>query len=152
MKYLVVSDSHGLQDELMELLNRHPDMDGYIHCGDSELPDVYLSNYTAVIGNNDYNGLPAQIITSVGNELALIVHSHRQGFFDRNEQLAYIAKSNDCKYVFYGHTHIYADVTLNGVRVMNPGSLLHCRDGRGRTYAIFEIDENNNSTFTLMNY
>lgn len=152
MKYLVVSDSHGLQEELASLIERHPDMNGYIHCGDSELPEMFLSNFHAVLGNNDYNGLPAQIIVNVGNELALVVHSHRQGYFDRNEQLAYIAKNAGCKYVFYGHTHIYADVTLNGVRIMNPGSLLHSRDGRGKTYAIFEIDENNKSSFTLLNY
>lgn len=152
MKYLVVSDSHGLQEELSELLKRHPDMDGYIHCGDSELPAYFLSNYMAVIGNNDYNGLPAQIIMNVGKEKALIVHSHRQGFFDRNEQLAYLAKSNGCKFVFYGHTHVFADMVLNGVRIMNPGSVWRCRDGRGSTYGIFEINESGESSFAFMKY
>lgn len=38
MKLLIVSDSHGLQEELLTIRERHADVDKMIHCGDSELP------------------------------------------------------------------------------------------------------------------
>ena len=53
MRIVVVSDSHGYREPIDLLLKRYPDAVYYIHCGDSELPPVYLNNYNAVKGNND---------------------------------------------------------------------------------------------------
>lgn len=148
MKYLIVSDSHGLDYELDDLLSEYKHFDGYIHCGDSELPKQYLSNFAAVIGNNDYNYLPEQIVVNVGNQKALVVHSHRQGIFDTKLKLAALAQEQGASFVFYGHTHVFNDEIVNGVRIMNPGSLWRSRDDSSRSYAIFEIDEDDNCTFT----
>ena len=41
MKYLVVSDSHGMDYELNDLLEMYPNMDGYFHLGDSELSNQW---------------------------------------------------------------------------------------------------------------
>ena len=42
--------------------------------------------------------------------------------------------------VCYGHTHIAADETVDGIRLINPGSLWRSRDGRGPSYALLNID------------
>src|SRR5699024_8369598 len=59
MKYkvVVVSDSHGLKEELQTIQKRH-DADLFIHCGDSELEesDPVLAGYEVVKGNCDWFG------------------------------------------------------------------------------------------------
>ena len=107
-----------------------------------------MSNFNAVIGNNDYNYLPEQIVVNVGGKKALVVHSHRQGVFDTKIKLAALAHEQEVSYVFYGHTHVFNDEVVNGIRIMNPGSLWRSRDDGSKSYAIFEIDEEGNATFT----
>lgn len=154
MKFVVVSDSHGLESELELLMLRHSDADGFIHCGDSELPAYKLTGFSAVIGNNDYfyNELPEHLVITIGSKKALIIHSHRQSYVHRHHDLYKLALENGCDYVFYGHTHAYDDTMVNHVRMMNPGSLFLSRDRRGKTYALFEISEDGEATFTLLNY
>ena len=148
MKYLIVSDSHGLDYELNDLLSEYRNFDGFIHCGDSELPKSYLSMYKAVLGNNDYNFLPQQLVVDIGDKKAVVVHSHLQGVFDTKNKLAALAKEQDASYVFYGHTHVFNDEVVDGIRIMNPGSLWRSRDDGSRSYAIFEIEEDGACTFT----
>lgn len=148
MKYLIVSDSHGLSYELSDLLEMHRNFDGYVHCGDSELSKQELSEFSAVIGNNDYNYLPEQLVIDVGTKKALVIHSHRQGIFDTKNKLVALAKEQNADFVFYGHTHVFNDEMIGNVRLMNPGSLWRSRDDGSHSYAIFEIDEEGNSTFT----
>ncbi|UTW68917.1 metallophosphoesterase family protein [Anaerobacillus sp. HL2] len=46
MKVLIISDSHGLKEELFELLNRYEkEVDAIVHCGDSELPKTAFSAF-----------------------------------------------------------------------------------------------------------
>ena len=42
MKIIVVSDSHGKQGILEQIVEKHPDADAYLHCGDIE---DYAENY-----------------------------------------------------------------------------------------------------------
>lgn len=152
MKFLIVSDSHGLTYELEDLLNQYRDFDGFIHCGDSELSKNEMTGFAAVIGNNDYNYLPNQLVVNVGNEKALVIHSHRQGIFNTSQILSYMAEEEGAKFVFHGHTHVFKDEMVGGVRIMNPGSLWRSRDDGSSSYAIFEIDEDGNSSFTRIRY
>ncbi len=151
MKYLVVSDSHGMSYELEDLLVEYKEFDGFFHCGDSELEAVELSNWDACVGNTDYNHLPDFVVARVGSKQALITHSHllsRYGMFNVPHSLAVLAKENNCEFVFYGHTHRFDDQMVDGVRIMNPGSLFRSRDDGSHSYAIFEIDENGEASFT----
>ena len=65
MKLLICSDSHGLTDELSFLKKMHPDMDYYIHCGDSELPSKVpaMENFQTVKGNCDFGSDYPETIT-----------------------------------------------------------------------------------------
>ena len=152
MKYLVVSDSHGMDYELNDLLEMYPNMDGYFHLGDSELSKQDMQGFQAVIGNNDYNYLPNMLVVAVGNKKAVLVHSHRQGPFHLVANLATLAREQEADFVFYGHTHVFADEIYDGIRVMNPGSLWRSRDNGSHSYAIFEIDEEGNTSFTRMEF
>ena len=47
----------------------------------------------------------------------------------------------ECDTVFFGHTHVATDTIVDGVRLINPGSLYYSRDGRPISYCIITIDE-----------
>ena len=42
----------------------------------------------------------------------------------------------------FGHTHVAYLDQVDGITLLNPGSLSHARDGRPCSYAILDIDEN----------
>lgn len=53
MKIIVVSDSHGKQGILEQIVEKHPDADAYLHCGDIEDYAGKLSVLYRRTGNND---------------------------------------------------------------------------------------------------
>ena len=80
MKALIVSDSHGLYDELHELYARHKDdVDIFIHCGDSELSqeDDVIKPYAAVQGNCDFgDDFPTDSVISLDTWSIYVTHGH----------------------------------------------------------------------------
>lgn len=59
MNVLIISDSHGLEEELQTIAKRHEaEVDLMIHCGDSELETGHpaLDPYAVVKGNCDFTG------------------------------------------------------------------------------------------------
>ena len=63
--------------------------------------------------------------------------------FNQPQQLARYAKKVHCDIVFYGHTHIPQDITVDGIRCINPGSIWHNRDGSKPSYMIIRLDDKN---------
>ena len=55
--------------------------------------------------------------------------------------LMYKAMEEDCKAVFFGHTHRCMQDEANGIRFINPGSLTQPRDGSGGSYAIVRTSQ-----------
>ena len=53
MKIVVVSDSHGRNDILNVIREKHPDAGLFIHCGDLESDPMFYPGYIFVRGNND---------------------------------------------------------------------------------------------------
>mgnify|MGYP003297992236 CR=1 FL=1 len=54
MKILLVSDTHGNNEALDKILKIHPDMDLYLHLGDSESTPELLRPFVTVKGNCDF--------------------------------------------------------------------------------------------------
>ena len=59
MRILVISDSHGRNDDIEGVLKQVGDIDMMIHCGDVERGDSYIREIAGcpvvmVAGNNDY--------------------------------------------------------------------------------------------------
>lgn len=142
MKVLLVSDSHGNNAVLDEVIEKHRDADSIVHCGDIECDEFVYSNLLTVRGNNDYWGdFPERRILHFGNHRVLVMHSHQTYFRQRLEYLSRMAREENCDIVFYGHTHVASDDVCNGVQRINPGSLRYNRDGRPISYAIVEIND-----------
>jgi len=140
MKFVVVSDNHGRLEPIQEVLNKHQTADGYIHCGDFELPLAYLNQFAVVSGNNDYADVPMSIVLNTPTHRILVMHGHRYVSMYSIDRLVQKAKQERCSVVFYGHTHVFSDRMIDGIRFINPGSLSHNRDGSAPCYAIVEID------------
>ena len=70
MKILVISDTHYELDNLSKLLKKYPDMDLYLHAGDSEWSPDELFPFQSVKGNRDYlSSFPKELVfnTPLGN-------------------------------------------------------------------------------------
>lgn len=141
MKIIVVSDSHGRNDLLSDLVNQHPDADAFLHCGDIEDEADSFPEYLIVQGNNDYcNDTPAQRVLPFGSHRILLVHSHQFSYRRREEQMIELAKKYGCDIICFGHTHVADYRKVHGFVLLNPGSLKYSRDGRLPSYAILQID------------
>lgn len=142
MKIIVVSDSHGRNDRLAMIAKQYPDADAFLHCGDIEGDEYDAEPYLVVEGNNDYFGeFPSERILPFQGHRILLIHSHRFSYRRRDEQMIEYAKERGCDIVCYGHTHVADYRKVDGVVLLNPGSLKYSRDGRDLSYAVLTIDE-----------
>jgi putative phosphoesterase len=146
MKFVVTSDNHGLKDKLEMVRKMHRDYDAYIHCGDSEMTLRELSGWASVAGNNDYYAdLPNSRIINLNGFKIYVTHSHLVSYFKRTERLIEAAKANGCQMVCFGHTHIYTHEIIDGIHLLNPGSLRYNRDASQPCYAVVEVNDNDYS-------
>ena len=144
MKVIVVSDSHGKVSAIQAVLEQYPQAELFLHCGDIEAEPQQYPQLVTVRGNNDiFYDYPEERVVTVGKHRIYVVHSHQFMYSRRVEQLAQKAKSLACDIVCYGHTHIAAYEVVDGVHVLNPGSLWRSRDGRGPSYAVVELEGDN---------
>lgn len=142
MRLIIASDSHGSNTILNELVQKHPEADYYLHCGDLCDDPRYYPAWIVVRGNNDYYGkFQDQICFPVRGHKILMVHSHRCAYFHREDHLVSLAKQNDCDIVCYGHTHRPKIEMHKDVLLINPGSVTLPRGGLPRSYAILDVDE-----------
>ncbi|MCA1057842.1 metallophosphoesterase [Rossellomorea aquimaris] len=145
MKLLVVSDSHGSKEELVDLSKKYQsDVDAMIHCGDSELSadDPALSSYLIVRGNCDMDArLPDDLVEDVDGHSIMVTHGHLYGIKMSLMKLRYRAEEVGAKFVFFGHSHTLGAELNNGILFLNPGSILLPRGRSERTYALVNAEE-----------
>lgn len=148
MKIVVVSDSHREFLKLKNVIESNLDADLFIHLGDGEheFSDVYNlhpeKNFVFVKGNCDFGMYKTvRVITAKGYKI-FCTHGHEQGVHEGLERLVSEARENGCQIALYGHTHLYRTELIDGVYVMNPGSVDSPRDKRQPSYGIINIDEN----------
>ncbi|MBQ9155081.1 MAG: metallophosphoesterase [Solobacterium sp.] len=143
VRIIAVSDNHGLEEPIHKLREVYgTSADYFFHMGDSELPKYMLEGYAAVRGNNDYfENYPNYLVLQIGKYKILLTHGHRDMYWGSIAPLAERAKSMDCQIAFFGHTHVYFDQTVEGVRLLNPGSVWRNRDGSRPTYMIVTLYE-----------
>lgn len=141
MKIAVISDSHGCNNEIDYVLKNESDADLFLHCGDICVDQDVYSNIVTVCGNNDYYDYPLERIINLKSHRILMLHSHTVSYFNREQLLVEKAHKHDCDIVCFGHTHVALHKEIEGVHLVNPGSLYCSRDGRSISYAIITIDQ-----------
>lgn len=145
-KALIVSDSHGLTEELITLKDRHKsDIDLLIHCGDSELSTnaEELSGYVTVRGNMDFLGrdFPNEAIEMLGDKCIYITHGHLYDVKMSYLSLAYRAEETGASIACFGHSHVAEAFEREGMIFINPGSIRLPRGRFEKTYAILEVED-----------
>ena len=149
MKILVVSDTHRKDDNLKLVLSEECPLDMLIHLGDAEGSEHFIPDWVnpecrmeMVLGNNDFfSRLDREREIDIAGHKAFITHGHYYGVSMGPEGLVDEAKSRGCDIAMYGHTHRpFLDV-IDGVTVLNPGSLSYPRqEGRTPSYMIIHVD------------
>ena len=147
MKILVVADTHKNFEVLDLCVKKNPDADMIIHLGDGEheFNDI-RSKYpqTAMIyvrGNCDFGNHNEVHVAKAGGYRIFCCHGHTLGVHDGLGDLVATAKKNKCSIALYGHTHLYKTEVIDGVFVMNPGSLDSPRNHNKPTFGVIELDE-----------
>ena len=143
MKIVVCADNHSSKKALESILNKHQDADYYFHLGDSELTVDLLKPFASVKGNNDFDpNLPIDRVVDTKHHSFYLTHSHT--YSSNLELMVKAAKQNDCDVCLFGHSHEFYDQTINGVRLINPGSCRMNRGGYKPSYLVLDVDDNGN--------
>ncbi len=156
MRVLIVSDTHRVNKNYFEVLERMGPPDMIIHCGDAEGSEYVLTRAVEcpvkmVAGNNDYfTSLPRELEFNVGKYKVLLVHGHNYYVYMGPETLKEEARARGVDIVMFGHTHKpYLEIEHDLV-TLNPGSLSYPRqEGKKPSYAILEIDRAGEAHFTI---
>ena len=147
MKIVVVSDSHKEFHKLNSVVENNLDADAFIHLGDGEHEFNDVRNlhpeksFLFVKGNCDFADNKTIRIANAKGIKILCVHGHEHHVHQGLDTLIAVAKQNGCKIALYGHTHLYRTELIDGIYVMNPGSIDSPRDKRPPSYGIITIDD-----------
>lgn len=148
MKVLIVSDTHRNEDNLEAVLEIEKPIDMLIHLGDIGESEDYIEaiaecNCEMVAGNNDFfSELPMEKELYLGNYKILITHGHLFYVSSGNERILNEGNLRGCNMIMFGHTHVPFIEEVDGITLINPGSLTYPRQpGRQPSYIIMDIDD-----------
>lgn len=151
MKVLIVSDTHGYDQNFEAAVNQEAPIDVLIHCGDIEGSEDYFEALVEcpvymVRGNNDFfSDLPGEMVFRLNDHKIFLTHGHCYGVSMGIEHVLDEGIDRGADIIMFGHTHRPLLEEENGVTILNPGSLSFPRQvGRKPTYMVMEIDEKNN--------
>jgi len=153
-KLLVISDTHGRLSALKAVLNwaknRTPPNDGI--CGAVFLGDGisdlnlaanatgFFSEWKLVNGNNDYgHSMPESAVYDFAGRRILLTHGHRHSLYGEYHVLVNSAKATEASIVLFGHTHVPCNKEINGITLINPGSVGNPRSRIGATFAVISF-------------
>lgn len=145
-KMLIVADNHEDRQPIEDLIHIYEgEVDHMLHLGDSMFPDLdkVWQQMIPIKGNNDSGeGYIEQTVVCLGEAKIFATHGHQLDVGKSRGKLAEKAKENNCQFACYGHTHEAKVEEIDGVLVINPGSISQPRGPVLRKlYAILSIDE-----------
>lgn len=149
MRILIVSDTHGHEENLEYVLQKTGMPDCMIHLGDSESGEAHIQELARcplymVAGNCDFfSQLPRTQVVEIGGLRILMTHGHYYYVSVGTRDLIEDAKANGCSVALFGHTHKpFFDQSDGEVTLLNPGSLSFPRqEGRQPSYAVATVEE-----------
>lgn len=146
-KLLILSDSHGFNNLIDEVLKKEQGKYDYACCAGDYCTEIsYMKQCFNwfVDGNNDYGYKDIQTF-KIENLKFVLVHSQHQFSFDKNKYfsaLRELGKQHQANVVIYGHTH-YQDIDQTEEPILvNPGSIALPRGPKKiGSYVIATIDK-----------
>ncbi|MDR1754014.1 MAG: YfcE family phosphodiesterase [Eubacterium sp.] len=158
MKITVFADTHRNYNALNAVVNQNLDSDLFLHIGDGqfELLEVASAHpdkkFLMVKGNRDYGSLDDERIIDLDEFKIYCNHGHELDVNSGLEKLLDKAAYNDCKIAVYGHTHLFKTDLINGIYVMNPGSLESPRGKNPPTYGVIKISDGGEIIMNIIEY
>lgn len=149
----IISDTHiperadAIPDSFRELVGN---ADAVIHAGDFTNQSVFEAvdeladgNLTAVFGNMDPHNLDLPPVSTLDIEDRTFVVTHGTGsLHDYEERVAGIAREEGGEDAIgvAGHTHEVVDTTVDGIRLLNPGSCTGAAPATSKTMMTVDVD------------
>ncbi len=161
MRILAVSDTHGDPRALVAVIGKlGPTVQAIVHLGDGaddleavrryglKLPTCY-----AVAGNmDDGRGQPFLREFWAYDRKILAAHGHHYLGGDSFLPLIAAAKREGASAFFFGHTHIPFWSEMQGVLLLNPGSLSRPRGQYGPSFAVVDVPPEGMGAITVKMY
>lgn len=158
MRLLVISDTHGLVNQAMDIYRREEEkshIDAIVHLGDLKSDAKALrvrlgAEVIGVPGNCDGSGSreDEQVLETPFGKI-LLTHGHLETVDYGLEKLQWRAEEMECKAAFFGHTHRPYYACEYGMYFLNPGSLSRPRGDSEGSYAMVELAEGSFSAAIL---
>ena len=156
MKILVVSDTHGRDGNLREVLEKVKPVDMLVHCGDVEGSEDYIEAMAEcpvhiVAGNNDFfSNLEREEEFFIGGYKVLLTHGHYYYVSLNTQAIRKEGRARGFDIVLFGHTHKPLVDVREDTTLCNPGSLSYPRqEGRRPSYLIMELDKEGKLHYTV---
>ena len=143
-KLVIISDSHGNVKGVEKLFPLFLENDYIFHLGDGAndmraARSAYPEKVYACAGNCDFfSPLPAEGELEIERVKIFYCHGHKYGVKSNLHALAREAKRRDCEIALYGHTHRAGITEIDGVTLINPGSL-RFGAGEGGSYCYLVV-------------
>jgi len=152
-KLLVFSDTHGDMAALRAVFrwakDRLPPNDSinaaaFLGDGLSDLQyaaesENFFTDWKLVCGNNDYGiSMPEALTFDLAEHQFFMCHGHHYNLYGGYNTLLNVASSSGADAVLFGHSHIPLKKTVNGITIINPGSVSRPRSRIGATFAVIE--------------
>ncbi|MDY5845957.1 MAG: metallophosphoesterase [Bariatricus sp.] len=156
MRVLIVSDTHGRHSAFEKALNEAGKIDYLVHLGDTEGGEDYIEAVCGcpayvLAGNNDFfSDCLREMEIMFGPKKAFMTHGHYYYVSLGPERIVEEGKARGADIVMFGHTHKPFLEEIDGMTVLNPGSLSYPRqEGRKGSYIIMEMDGNGDARFEI---
>ena len=150
MRLIVMSDSHGHFNQVRKVVEANKELtDCFIHLGDGldefqDVSNMYHDLYfVAVKGNNDWGSIDLKLkVQTWGSKRVMMTHGDIEGVKYDLDGLVKKATELKVDVVLYGHTHVAKCDYIDGIHIINPGSL---KDSYRipSSYLSLEINANN---------
>jgi len=138
----IVSDSHGFIENIDLFKDRLGQVDALYHLGDHaddaiELSRILNCGYVAVRGNCDaFSDAPLTYTVEWNGIRILLLHGNT---VSGRLSLRYLAEQERADVVLFGHSHVPSVETVDGVLMVNPGSLSRPRTQKGPSIAVLTL-------------
>ena len=147
-KILLISDTHGMHENLREAVRRETPFERLLHMGDTEgwdpvIRDIAGTPVDIVSGNCDWaSDLPGEAMVDIGDVHIFMTHGHEYYVTTGMEVFLEAAEACGCQVALFGHTHRPLLMEHKGVLVANPGSISRPRQpDRKPSYGVLTITE-----------
>lgn len=143
MELLIFSDNHRDRDIVKKLVQQYPNADRIISLGDSEMKEYELTelNIFGVKGNYPFEpNFPKELTFVFENTKVYLTHGHHFSVKMGLSRLLQYGIYNDIDIICFGHTHQPFLSEVEGILMINPGSLSKNKYHNNASYAILSIE------------